>query len=260
MNNPPRTIVAISGGRIYRPCQTPETLAIDQEIVRLGRKLSLGRGRKIPNLLFIPTASDDDFEYCHGIYSVYEARLGCHFEHLRILAERLSFGQIREKIDVADIIYVGGGNTLRMMRAWKRRGVDSLLLGAYEQGKIMCGLSAGAICWFGWGCSDPAKNREKPVIRVSGLGLLPQAICPHWNSEPWRHEAFAEMLKKTGDIGLAIDDCCALKVVGNKMRLISSQLGFSARRLWWSRGKGRVLEEKPLCNDWHPYHFGLLPL
>jgi dipeptidase E len=46
--------------------------------------------------------------------------------------------EIRSKIAKADIIYVGGGNTLRMMKMWRKYGVDELLIKAWKRGVIMC--------------------------------------------------------------------------------------------------------------------------
>ncbi|MFA6254265.1 MAG: peptidase E [Candidatus Paceibacterota bacterium] len=228
-----KKIVAIGGGQIFVPCQPPTTLVIDQEIVRLADERSLHHP---PRVLFVPTASGDDMLYCHGMYNVYSARLGCEFDHLRILAERLSDRQIENKINWADIIYVGGGNTLKMMNAWRRRRVDRLLITAYEQGKVMCGLSAGAMCWFDWGLSDSRKFANpkswKP-IRVKGLGLLPYGCCPHHDSEGWRRLSFEKVVKRSYGVGVTIEDNCALAVVGDCFRFISSQPRKSGSLLRW---------------------------
>jgi dipeptidase E len=49
---------------------------------------------------------------------------------------------------------VGGGNTLKMMRRWRKLGVDQFLERAYHKGAVLSGISAGAICWFVYGHSD----------------------------------------------------------------------------------------------------------
>ena len=54
----------------------------------------------------------------------------------------------------ADIIYVGGGDTVRMMEKWKEYNVNSYLKEAYEKGVVLSGISAGSICWFEFGHSD----------------------------------------------------------------------------------------------------------
>ncbi|PJC37072.1 peptidase E, partial [Candidatus Peregrinibacteria bacterium CG_4_9_14_0_2_um_filter_53_11] len=56
-----------------------------------------------------------------------------------------------DKILSADLIYVGGGNTLKMMLRWKRFGVTTLLKQAYRKDIVLAGVSAGSICWFEYG-------------------------------------------------------------------------------------------------------------
>jgi len=93
--------------------------------------------------------------------------------------------EIERKILSADIIYVGGGNTLYMMRVWRRLGVERLLRTAYEEGIVLAGISAGAICWFDSGHSDSMSfynPRDWQYINVKGLGLIKGVHCPHYNS------------------------------------------------------------------------------
>jgi len=47
---------------------------------------------------------------------------------------------IRTKILAADIIHVGGGNTLQMMRLWRHLGVDKIPKSAYENGRCWLAL------------------------------------------------------------------------------------------------------------------------
>lgn len=56
----------------------------------------------------------------------------------------------------ADIILVGGGNTLYAIDRWKDTtcNVVPLLRKAMERGAVLTGGSAGAICWFDGGHSD----------------------------------------------------------------------------------------------------------
>ena len=139
----PKTIVAIGGGKIG----TRETLPIDREIIRLSNK-------KNPKFLFIPTARSDSEIYWKRVRKYFGDFLKCKTEVLFLIKEKPSRKQIRSKISSADIIYVGGGNTLQMMRIWRRLGVDKLLIAAYEMGTVLAGISAGSICWFDSGHSD----------------------------------------------------------------------------------------------------------
>ena len=136
-------LVAIGGGEIVRG----ETLAIDKEIVSL-------TGKNRPRALFIPTASSDSREYWQVFQNVYGTELGCETDVLYLLGVSPTKRELEQKILSADLIYVGGGNTLKMMRRWRRLGVDSILRDAYGRGIVLSGLSAGCICWFNWGHSD----------------------------------------------------------------------------------------------------------
>lgn len=201
-----RTIFAIGGGQIAEG----ETFAIDREIVRR-------TGKRSPRFLFIPTASSDPIDYWKSVKRCYGKRLGCRTDALYLVRETPSFTEIREKIQRADIIYVGGGNTLMMMRLWRRLGVDRLLRAAYRRGAVMCGLSAGSICWFEFGHSDSMafyNPRKWKYIKVRGLGLLPGIHCPHFDSHTLklpRREHFRKMIRANGGRGIAIDDNCAIE-------------------------------------------------
>lgn len=229
--NVKHNIVAIGGGQVFVPCKLPETLAIDKYIVGLAKDnlLSKDEARR-PRILFIPTASGDDHPYCNTIYHIYEWLLGCEFDCLRLLAEQLTDEEISQKIYWADIIYVGGGNTDKMMCTWRQRGVDLLLIEAYNRGTVLCGLSAGAICWFENGISDserlnnPESSDWEPTP-VEGLGLISGTCCPHYDSEgTWRRQACENMLRHGQILRsiIAIEDLCALHVSETALTPISA--------------------------------------
>src|SRR5580692_2484004 len=138
-----KAIVAIGGGQI----RTRGTAPIDREIIRLTNKTR-------PKFLFIPTASSDSEAYWKHIQEYFGGFLKCRTDVLFLIKEQPANHEIGSKIASADIIYVGGGNTLLMMRLWRRLGIDKLLKSAYERGTVLSGISAGSICWFDSGHSD----------------------------------------------------------------------------------------------------------
>lgn len=214
-----RVIVAIGGGKI----ETRSTAAIDREIIRLS-------GKKHPNLLFIPTASSDDEEYWERVQKHFGGFLKCRTDVLFLIKERPPLIRIRRKILSADVIYVGGGNTLKMMRLWRRLGVDRILKLAYRQGIVLSGISAGAICWFDSGHSDSMayyNPRKWKYINVRGLGLIKGIHCPHYNSGTKgipRRKNFQKMIRKLGGIGIAVEDNCAIEFLDGKFyRVIPSK-------------------------------------
>ena len=135
-------------------------------------------------------------------------------------------------------MYVGGGNTLMMMKRWRRLGVDTVLEEAYRRGIVLSGLSAGCICWFSWGHSDSMSFYDPEgwsYIRVRGMGLVVRALaCPHYDSATAgieRRDDFQQMMRKHSGMGLAIDDHCALEIVNDTYRVITSREGAGAYKL-----------------------------
>jgi len=221
-----KKIVAIGGGEITKG----ETLTIDKEIISLSKK-------QHPKVLFIPTASSDDESYCKDFSQYYGNKLGCKVSLLQLCSGSLSKNEIQNKILGTDIIYVGGGNTLKMMKLWRRLGVDKLLRKAWEDGIVLCGISAGAICWFESGHSDSMSfyNPKKwNYINVHGLGFLKGIMCPHYNGGTNgvpRERKFREMIKKTGSTGIAIDEGCAVEFTDKSYKIISNKPDFGAYKI-----------------------------
>ena len=227
-----RTIVAIGGGEI----RTRGTAAIDREIIRLTNK-------KNPKLLFIPTAGSDSERYWKHVQEYFGKFLKCKTDVLFLIKERPSRQQIRNKILSADIIYVGGGNTLMMMRLWRRLHVDKLLVQAYETGTVLSGISAGSICWFDSGHSDSMSfynPRKWKYINVKGLGLINGINCPHYNGMTRgvpRRKHFRDMIRKTGGVGIAIENNCAIEFIdGRFYKIVRSKSYSRAYRVYKSGG------------------------
>lgn len=136
-------IVAIGGGDL----KTLQTAEIDERIIEL-------TGKTQPKALFIPTASGDAEGYIENFHKSYGQHFGCITKTLNLIQNPPTLETITELILCSDLIYVGGGNTYRMMKIWRRLGLDKILAEAASRGIILSGLSAGAICWFKFGHSD----------------------------------------------------------------------------------------------------------
>lgn len=234
-------IVAIGGGG-FGLTDKNQISDIYKEILNLSGKTS-------PNLLFIPTASSDSQEYVESIQNCFGKKLNCNVDVLYLINEKPTFDTIKFKIESADIIYVGGGNTLKMMTLWRKLGVDNLLRQAYQNNKVLCGVSAGSICWFNFGNSDSRKykNPNANLIKVRGLGLVEALHCPHYDSEKDRKESLKNMMKKYKGMAIAIDDHCALQIIDDQYRVLSSKDTANAYRVYWH--KGEFFEEKIVKSD-----------
>lgn len=188
-------IVAIGGGELSKG----ETYVLDQYIVELS-------GKNNPKLLFIPTASDDASGYITRIKDYFE-RFGCSVEALCLISHKYTDEVIKSMILNADIIYVGGGDTVRMIEKWKEFNVHSYLKEAYEQGVVLSGISAGSICWFEFGHSDSdsfINEKQWNYIKAQGLGIIPAAHCPHYNEDG--RESFDNMILNESIVGIALEN------------------------------------------------------
>jgi dipeptidase E len=231
-----KKIMAIGGGEIGRPGFSVETTQIDKEIIRL-------TGKKNPKLLFIPTASTDSESYYETVEKHFGKRLGCKTDVLYLIKNKPSKKEIEAKIFKSDIVYVGGGNTLKMMRIWRKNKVDEILLKAYEKGIIMSGVSAGSICWFKYGNSDSKKfiDPNASLMKVAGLGLINALNCPHYDFEAYRKADLKKMMKKTSGVAIAMDNCCAIEIIDDKYKIITSKKTANAYKVYW---KGNEYHEK----------------
>ncbi len=165
-------------------------------------------------------------------------------ETVFLLSQKYTNAELKKMVETADIIYVGGGNTLMMMKLWRRLDLDKLIKKAWKSGTVMCGLSAGSICWYESGHSDSMwyYNKQKwDYIRVRCLDLLPFIHCPHYDSETEskkRKDSFKKMLKKyPGKIGVTCDDGVAVEYLGDQFRVLSNQLSSHAYKVFWKNGE-----------------------
>lgn len=230
-------IITIGGGSL----DTKSTKAIDLEIIRL-------TGKKHPRFLFIPTASTDSVDYWNRMNNMYKNDLGCKTDVLNLITQKYSHKEIQNKIFSSDIVYVGGGNTLKMMRRWRTLGVDELLKSAWQKGIVLCGASAGAICWYDSGHSNSISyyNPKKwDYINVKGLGFIKGIFCPHYDSATLgvkRKKRFQNMIQKMGGLGIAVEDNCAMEFIDNKFRVINSKPNAKAFKVY--KHNGRIVEKE----------------
>ena len=182
-------IIAIGGGGFGRSIGD---LKIEKYIISIA---NINR----PRICFIPTASGDDNSYIINFYRAF-TELDCRPSHIDFFRRTID---LEEHINNQDIIYVGGGNTKSMLAIWKDWGLDLILKKAYNSGKVMSGVSAGAICWFTRGITDSWKN---DLAIIDCLDFVKGNCCPHYDEEKNR----IPYVKNVIDQGV-IDSCIAIE-------------------------------------------------
>lgn len=210
-----KRIIAIGGGEI----KNKTTLEIDRYIANLAK---VHAGEKRANALFIGTASHDSMPYFNSFRKTYTSVFDIKAEVALMVYGEMSVEKIAGKIQAADMIYVGGGDTVYMLEKWKETGVDKMLVDAYNRGKIICGLSAGAICWFKDMYTDYEimRGESSEYVMKRGLGVLDGAMCPHYNE---RRKDFSSAFSKS-ELGSAycVENDCAIEFINGKLARVIS--------------------------------------
>ncbi len=226
---PRRQIIGMGGG----------VLVPDTGNFKLERYILDASGAARPRVAFVPTASGDDVTYVARFYEAY-ARFGVEFDVLRFF--RRTPPDLREFLFGFDVVHVGGGNTRSMLATWRHWGFDTVVKEAWERGILLCGSSAGSICWFEQGLTDSVAG---DLTAMDCLGFLPGSNCPHYDGEADRRPFYRRLVGE-GTIapGLACDDGAGLHFLDGALhRVVSARPNARAYRLERIDGAAR---ETPL--------------
>jgi dipeptidase E len=212
-----RQIVTFGGGGFSMEAGNP---LLDEFVLEM-------TGRSRPRVCFLPQASGDADHYIVRFYRAFPADR-CEPSHLSLFRRVKCPGDLREYLLGQDLIYVGGGSITSLIGVWRAHGIDHILREAWERGIVLCGLSAGSLCWFAEGVSTFHGAPE----RVEGLGFLPWSNTVHYSSEPERREAYHDLLLRGMQSGYAVDDGAALHFVGEELaQVVASRSTARAYRI-----------------------------
>jgi peptidase E len=230
-----RRIFAMGGGGFSTHPSDP---ALDEFV------LGLAQGRREPRVCLLPTAGGDAQEQIVRFHAALDGH-SCVASHLSLFRLGHRPVSLREHLLGQDIIYVGGGSMLNMLAIWRAHGLDELMREAWEAGVVLCGLSAGSMCWFEGGITT-STGRPAPA---AGLGLLPGANSVHWNSEPNRRPAFLAAVRD-GVLpdGWGVDDGVGLLFEGTELTdAVSARPRAGAVRVARAAGDAGVSETPVPC-------------
>jgi peptidase E len=173
-----------------------------------------------PRVCFLPTASGDADHYVVRFYRRFSS--GCEASHVSLFRRDQGTGGVEDDLAThllaQDLIYVGGGNVVSMLGAWRAHGLDSILRKAWRKGIVLCGPSAGSLCWFEQALSA-FHGAPRPV---RGLGLLPYSNCVHYDAEPARRAEYHRFVGDGMRPGFAVEDGVALHFRGTHLEHVVS--------------------------------------
>lgn len=223
MNSIKGQIVALGGGGFL---MEPNNPLLDDFILSLA-------ARKPARICFVPTASADS---AHSLVKFYRAFSGraiptdlTIFDSASLSRQPARTSELASFVAEQDIIYVGGGNTANLLSIWRVHGVDRIFHKAWLRGTILCGVSAGMICWFRDGLTDSYGGL---AVLGDGLGFINASACPHYDGEKNRRPAYRKAVKEGLLGGYAADDGAALHFRGTELsEVVTSRPGASAYRV-----------------------------
>lgn len=178
-------------------------------------------GKERPNFLFIGLANKFSDSYYDTMKDIYK-ELGCECSYLKKKNLINNYDIVKNKIDNADIIYIGGGDSIKLMNEVSQYKLDELLKGLSDN-VVVAGMSAGAIMIAGKGYSDSLilRDESENFSFVSGLGLVDINVCPHYNLEV-RKEGMKKDLVNSEQFVFGLENGVALKIDGEKREVIKS--------------------------------------
>ncbi|HHI9467079.1 TPA: Type 1 glutamine amidotransferase-like domain-containing protein [Legionella anisa] len=154
---------------------------------------------------------------------------------LVLTKSQLTKEQLETYLTQQDILFVGGGNTEKMLEIWEKSGFIFVLnkLKSEKRLPILAGVSAGGMFPFHSGLSDATPGQYKVL---PCLGWFKESFCPHANSKKkslcvYSNNQYLERMDayifavKQGLLpsGFAVPDDCMLHFENfNLVRVISS--------------------------------------
>jgi peptidase E len=199
--------IIVSGGAGYW-CG-PDGLKLDEYVLSL-----VNRTR--PRVCVVCTASGDSKEHIQGFYDTFGRR--CAVTHLSLFNE--PYTDPGRLLVEQDVVYVGGGSTANLLAIWRLHGVDRALRRAASSGTILCGSSAGGICWFESGITDSLSYDDTLLPMRNGLGFIAGSHAPHFD-EPGRSRIYSSMVgNRELANGIGVDDYAAAHFVDGELSCV----------------------------------------
>ena len=191
--------------------------------------LSLIDARR-PRICFLPTASGDADHYVVRFYRRFAS--ACEASHVSLFRRDQGTGGVEDDLEhhllAQDLIYVGGGNVVSMLGAWRAHGLDGVLRKAWRRGVVLCGPSAGSLCWF----REALSAFHGAPKSVRGLGLLPYSNCVHYDAEPARRQEYHRFVGDGMRPGFAAEDGVALHFCRTRLdKVVTSRPEAAAYRV-----------------------------
>ncbi len=189
----------------------------------------LGKPLEKSSIAFIPTAANVEVGDKNWVINDLTNCRKAGFEIVDIVdISALSKNQWQPRLDSADVLLFGGGNTFHLMNCIRTSGFDKLLP-KYLKNKVYMGISAGSMVTGKRIILSESKKLYYPTISKEfkddkGLSLVDFSVKVHFNSPSFpsmREGVLKEIAKNYKETVYAIDDESAIKVADGKIDVVT---------------------------------------
>ncbi len=172
----------------------------------------------VNSILYIPWAwPNDDFASCEKWIKK------CMQQHKKVDITTATTIEMPKDIESYDAIYIGGGNTFKLLKRLRETKLDKKLVELYKKGKTIYGGSAGTLIWgYDIQTAKLCKDKDKNIVKIrdtSGFNQLAGFnLQAHYESDQLtEHQHY---VKKTNRSIIAIPEESALMVSENTYKVI----------------------------------------
>lgn len=178
--------------------------------------------REVKNILYIPVAwKNEDWSACLNWFT---NLMKLHKSKAKITM----LTELNKKIDLKkyDAIYIGGGNTFKLLKKIKESKFDEKLIKYWKEGGKVYGGSAGAIIW-GKSIDIALICEDADVNEVKLKDTLGFNVCKDYDLqchfEDSQIEEHFEFIKKTNTPVIALPEETALLIENNTYKIIGDK-------------------------------------
>lgn len=200
----------------------------DPAFLEYAVRLAPGDGKK--RVCFIPTATGDSPFVIDVVSEVFAGREDVDFSVLTLFTQP-SVPDVGAHLRAQDVLLVGGGSVVNLIAVWRAHGLAPVMRECWEAGVVLCGWSAGSLCWHLGGPTD--SFGDSLALFTDGLGFLPYSNGVHDSlGEQPRRRVYREYVADGSlPAGYATEDGVGLHYVGTELHEAVAMR--DGARAWW---------------------------
>jgi dipeptidase E len=176
-------------------------------------------GKSVRRLIFVPYAMFDHDEYAARVCARF-AQLGYAMESVHTAADPVA------AVRATDAVFIGGGNTFRLLDGLYRQGLVAAIRDLAEGGMPYIGSSAGSNV----ACITIKTTNDMPIVEpesFAGMALVPFNLNPHYlDPDPGsthqgetREERIRQFHENNTPVVVGLREGSLLRVEGARMTL-----------------------------------------